>query len=234
MSVINSYGVFVQAGVPYLHQTSYGTGMDCLGQNVESPFKLELPAHLKRYGTPHEIDLHPPVVSDSLPDDFINNSLVDLYLPKPNIGTPPAIVYIKNAKMDPFPILRRLAELCSLGSLATVVYEPGLEDQYRNQLRLTNLGPLTLVGVSVSASMPIHGVIEHARISQRNLVITGHPDIPIAGALDYTDAYNALLPVLALIPKTVNLRALGAHFFLSWMALYHQQNQPAPETPVNE
>lgn len=222
---IHHYGVHLSGGIPFLHQSSKGLGVDCLGQNQTSPLILDLPPHLKRLNEPHQIDLNPPAVEEELPDDFLNNQLVDLYLPKPNLETAPQVAFIRNKTMEPFPILKKMAELCSLNMVATVIFEQGMEDQYRNQLRLTNLGPLTLIGVSVKSSMPVYNLTEFAKISYRNLIISGHQDIPIPkDAVDYTDSYNALAAMVASLPPTLNLRALGAHFFKRWMTHVYESN----------
>lgn len=220
-----SYGVHVSNSIPFLHQSIKSPGVDALGQNMASPFTLQVTLQQQRLGEPTAIDLHPGPTTARLPDDFMNNALVDLYLPKPNLESPPAIVFIKNKSMDPFPVLRRLSDLSSLDVRSTVIFDSKQVATYRDQLKLTNLGPLTLIGVSTESSFPIFDLTECARILQRNLVITGNPGIPTPkDAIDYTDAYNAAAAVLETIPRDVDLKRLGAHFFKYWMQKLYEEN----------
>lgn len=230
MTTISHYGVFMSAGIPYLHQDPKGIGFDCLDQGLASPFVLDLPSHLKRANVPHAMNLQAGDVLPEGMDDFFNNALVDLYLPKPNLeGTTPRVVFIKNKTMDPFPYLKRLSELCSMNAVATVIFESGMEDQYRNQLRLTNLGPLSLIGISVKSSMPVYNLTEFAKISFRNLILTGHQDIPMPkDAEDFTDAYNALVAMMSGLPPSFNLRAIGSQFFKKWMMYQHESTNHIP------
>lgn len=229
---IHSYGVFISGGIPYLHQGE--EGRDALGQNNLSPLKLELYARLKRLGAPHSIDLQPPAIGWQLSNEFLNNQLVDFFLPKPNLnGLAPQRVFIKNKSMEPFPILKKLSQLCSLNQMATQLYNDVSEHVYQNELKLTNLGPLSLISAGVNDSGMVFELFEYAHFCHRNLVIAGHEFIPTPqGVRDLTDSYNHAVELLAEMPKDINLQLLGAHFFKHWMAHIYNQNHGSEFTDM--
>lgn len=212
---VHHYGIWPIGALSYLYQTADNRGWDALGQGMEASAKLDMPPETTRLPIPHQFDLS-AVSSDSLPPEFLNNAIVDLYLPKPLLFGPPVVAYIKDKTMDPYPHLKKLADLSCLMPTSTRIFETALVERYAKELRLTNIGPVTLVGVQIEGSTPIYKLSELAKVYNRHLVIAGHPDIPIPkDAQDYTSAYTAMVSMLDDL-RHIDFRKLGSTYLRAW------------------
>jgi hypothetical protein len=213
---VDHYGVFAINSLSYLFQTADNRGWDCLGQGMEAPVRMELPAETTRLPIPHQFDLSSHPSNDQLPEEFLNNPVVDLYLPKPVLIGPPKIAYIKSRSMEAYPYLKKLSDLSCLMPTSTRVFEKDGVERYAKELQLTNIGPLTIVGVPIVDSAPIYRLTELAMIFKRHLVITGHPDIPMPkDARDYTASFNVMCQMLDKV-KHLDFRRLGSMYLRSW------------------
>lgn len=212
MQASNGYGVYESGGEYYLHQTIDGKGVDVFGSGKESPDVLRVRA---RATPPHHICLHPRPIDFYFPANSLNNPLVDIYLPKPQLEPNPKVVVIRNKTTEPMFKLARLAYLGGVNGFQLQMFRS--DQNYGNFLDSTNLIPLTLIGISTKDTSAVNELVSSAKIRFRRLVLVADPFVPLpAGAEDYTEHYDNLPDELFRIHE-LDLRLIGSHFFIKHM-----------------
>lgn len=200
---VKQYGVHFQGHVPYLHQSKDGSGASIPG-GLESPFQV-----IGKGIPPHRIDPYDALPLPNVPKGFLNNQLVDLYLPKPiRRGNSYVIRALPHECFDP------LEKLSQLGSPSTVPVRMwnGNRSKIESELETTNLIPLTVVGWGLDSGTILSFITNIVFTQSRNFIAGVDKMEPAPGTVDLTKEFYEMLPMLNQL-TSADLQTIGNHFF---------------------
>lgn len=196
---IDRFGVHIWRSQPYLFQENRSQGINILFPEGEK----SRDAVITKAKCPHQLELGKPQTQVDLPKGFLDNPIVDFFLPKPQleIGQLPEIKIIRNDSLSVFPTLRKLSYIGGANDHAVQMWTPNLSNVQR-LLTASNLVPLALTCVKLEHSQHVSNAVDFALTQSRKLLLCVGEHFPISSSFeDLTE------PLAAIVPELVHIRS---------------------------
>ena len=222
LAPVNHYGIHQSHGMAFIHQKRDGTGTDIVTQ-VQSPFIVEL-GRSSNPRCPHHFsypyDAEEALSSLKLKSIFRGNELIQAMLPKVNPS--PVVAYVGSTEpFSTYHVFQRLLTMCNpIGGDAVRVYQKGDEKKLLNELRLTNIMPLVLIGFDTRLTNILHEMIQIAHLGYRNVIFVGDTHIPLGGKVSNLTRFFTDAERFVDINYNTDLKAVGSAIMMKEALAY--------------